>query len=141
MSIVDEAHVDPEQIRAWALRWRAAWEKHWAAGTLHEVLPLYSEDVVFRSFAHREADHGHAGVGAVFDTFQAGAVQVECRFGEPVVEGRRAVLEWWACWLEDGANLSMAGCSWLWFNADGLVAASRDYWNIFEGTSKPYEGW
>ena len=139
--MTDETPVDLEQTRVWARRWSAAWESNWAAGTLHEVLPLYADDVEFRTFAHREADVGHGAVGAVFDTFQAVATEVECRFGEPLVEGRRAVVEWWACWSEGDEGMSMAGCSSLWFNEAGLVQASSDYWNIVEGTSEPYEGW
>ncbi|MBC7462004.1 MAG: nuclear transport factor 2 family protein [Thermoleophilia bacterium] len=141
MNTVDENLMEDEQTRAWAQRWKAEWTVNWSAGTLHNVLPLYAVNAEFRSIAHREADIGHVAIGAVFDTFQAGATNVDCRFGEPLVEGRRAVLEWWASWIEDGEAMSMAGCSSLRFDSSGLVVSSREYWNISEGKSEPYEHW
>lgn len=140
MAIVD-GHPDPELTRAAAVRWKHAWESNWAAGTLRNVLPLYADDAVFRTYPHREADVGHDAIGVVFDTFESVATNVTCVFGEPLVEGAWAVVEWWASWTEDGAGMSMAGMSKVAFGADGLVIESRDYWNTAESITRPYEEW
>jgi hypothetical protein len=58
----------------------------------------------------------------------------ECRFGEPVVDGARAAVDWWAVLtLRDGSLQSLAGTSLLRFGADGLVVEQRDAWNEAEG--------
>ncbi len=53
----------------------------------------------------------------------------ECRFGEPVVDGDRAAVDWWAVVTsKDGSSQSLAGTSLLRFDADGLVVEQRDVW-------------
>jgi hypothetical protein len=141
MTSEHDIDVDPDRTREWALRWKAAWETNWASGTLRDVLPLYAEGAVFRTVPHRDADVGPEAIGNVFDTFQAAATDVVCRFGEPLVSGSRAVVEWWASWTEDGDPMSMAGISTIWFDEAGLVAESRDYWNVTAAKTEPYEGW
>jgi hypothetical protein len=57
-----------------------------------------------------------------------------CRFGEPVVDGRRAAVDWWAIvTLKDGSEEALAGTSLLRFDADGLVVEQRDAWGEAEG--------
>jgi len=54
----------------------------------------------------------------------------ESRFGEPVVDGRRAAVDWWAVVTsKDGSLQSLAGTSLLRFDDDGLVIEQRDAWN------------
>ena len=53
----------------------------------------------------------------------------ECRFGEPIVEGDRAAVDWWAAiTAPDDSVESIAGTSMLRFDADGLVVEQRDVW-------------
>lgn len=57
---------------------------------------------------------------------QAGA---ECRFGEPVVAGDRAAVDWWAViTFVDGTVETIAGTSLLRFDPEGLVIEQRDAW-------------
>jgi len=56
-------------------------------------------------------------------------VSAECRFGEPIVEGDRAAVDWWAAiTARDGSVESIAGTSLLRFGDDGLVVEQRDVW-------------
>ena len=66
---------------------------------------------------------------------------IECRFGAPVATGDRAAVEWWASYVEDGRELSLAGTTVLRFDADGLVVDHVDYWVEGGGRRRPFEGW
>ncbi len=58
----------------------------------------------------------------------------ECRFGEPIVDGERAAVDWWAVVTSrDGSSQSLAGTSLLRFDADGLVVEQRDAWAETDG--------
>ena len=50
-------------------------------------------------------------------------------------------MEWWASWIENGRPLTLAGSTFLRFDADGLVVDHRDYWNEVERREPPYAGW
>jgi hypothetical protein len=53
----------------------------------------------------------------------------ECRFGEPVVSGTRAAVDWWAAITSmDRSIETVAGTSLLRFDAAGLVVEQRDAW-------------
>ena len=56
-------------------------------------------------------------------------MNAECRFGEPIVAGERAAVDWWAeITSRDGSVETLAGTSLLRFHSDGLVAEQRDVW-------------
>jgi hypothetical protein len=58
----------------------------------------------------------------------------ECRFGEPVVDGDRAAVDWWAVVTsKDGSLQSLAGTSLLRFDAKGRVVEQRDAWADEDG--------
>jgi hypothetical protein len=58
----------------------------------------------------------------------------ECRFGEPVVDGSRAAVDWWAVITsQDGSLQSLAGTSLLQFDEYGQVVEQRDAWAESEG--------
>ncbi len=104
-------------------------------------MALYSEEVAYRALVFREPDMGLAGVRRYLEENFGVEEDVECRFGEPVVGGDRAAVEWWASWVEDGEPLTLAGSTFLRFNADGLVVDHRDYWNEVPRREPPFSGW
>ena len=58
----------------------------------------------------------------------------ECRFGDPLVDGDRAAVDWWAVVTSrDGSSQSLAGTSLLRFGGDGLVLEQRDAWGEADG--------
>src|SRR6185295_6148887 len=76
--------------KRWAERYQQAWENDDADA----AAALYAPDCVFRE-AHAENVH----------------------FGEPVEEGDRAAVEWWAVLVTpDGEAETIAGCSMLRFD-------------------------
>jgi hypothetical protein len=66
---------------------------------------------------------------------------IECRFGQPIVSGGRAAVEWWASWTEQGQELSYAGVTVLHFDDQGQVVEHRDYYNHIERREPPYPVW
>jgi hypothetical protein len=66
----------------------------------------------------------------------------DVRFGEPVEEGDRGAVEWWATLVTpEGEQLAIAGCSMLRFDDQGLVVESRDYWHMEPGRREPHASW
>jgi hypothetical protein len=56
-------------------------------------------------------------------------LSAECRFGEPVVDGDRAAVEWWgAITTRSGEVETIPGVSLLRFDDEGLVVEQRDVW-------------
>jgi hypothetical protein len=69
-------------------------------------------------------------VGAFAEESTVVAVQ----FGEPVVDGQRACVEYRAETLDrDGAPVTLAGAAFAHFDADGLLTEVRDYWHETAG--------
>jgi nuclear transport factor 2 (NTF2) superfamily protein len=124
-----------------ALRWADTWRRAWPARDTDAIAALYSESVSYRALAFREPDLGLAGVRGYLDRNFAVEQEIECWFGDPVVAGDRAAVEWWGSWVEDGTPLTLAGSTFLRFDADGLVVDHRDYWNEVEKREPPYTGW
>jgi hypothetical protein len=120
--------------RRWADRYRAAWD----AGDAEAAAALYEPDCVFRSAPFREPEPPLSYTTRVFPEARAEDV----RFGEPVEEGDRAAVEWWAMLiLPDGEEQALAGCSVLCFDEQGLVVEARDYWHLEPGRRQPPPGW
>jgi hypothetical protein len=62
--------------------------------------------------------------------------------GRPVVEGRRAVVEWWTQMDNDGTPVTLPGALILEFDESGLCRALREYYNLEVGRRMaPPEGW
>ena len=108
-----------------ARRWAETWERAWPAGDAEAVATLYSTRALFYSHPFRAHQSPEDYAKWAFSE-QAG---VECRFGEPIVAGDRAAVDWWAIVsARDGSVETLAGISLLRFDADGLVIEQRDAW-------------
>jgi len=128
-------------VEAAARRWAEVWARAWPAREVEPIASLYADDARYRALAFREPDRGLAGVRRYLAENFAVESEIECRFGEPVVGGNRAAVEWWASWVENGKPLTLAGVTVLRFDADGRVVDQRDYWNDQGGRERPYPGW
>jgi len=124
-----------------ARRWRDTWARAWPERDVEAIAALYADPVPYRALAFREADIGVAGVRRYLEREFGVEEEIECRFGDPVVGGDRAAIEWWASWVEEGRELTMAGVTLLRFDGEGQVVDHRDYWNEVPGREPPYDGW
>ncbi len=121
-----------------AARWRDIWERAWPAKETEAIAALYADGAVYRSHPLRApAASPRAYVEATF----AEEEQIECRFGEPIVAGERAAVEWWATFDENGRTVTLVGTTVLRFDADGLVLEHVDYWVQERGRAGLYAGW
>jgi SnoaL-like domain len=111
--------------RAAAERWRHVWARGWRSGESDEIVALYADGAHFQSHPFREpvvpADY-------IVPTL-AEEESAECAFGEPIVDGDRAAVEWSAeTRLKNGGTERLAGVSLLRFDKRGLVVEQRDFW-------------
>ena len=98
MSGSQRAHVE-----GWAERYRAAWEQadDDAAGA------LFTEDATYRSDPMQEPHRGRDAIRAYWRAVTAAQSEVSVAIGTPVVDGRRAVVEWWTQMNVDGAPVTL----------------------------------
>ena len=124
-----------------ARRWAAVWERAWAAKDIEAIAALYADDALYRALVFREPERGVDGVRDYLRRNFDVEDEIGCRFGKPVAAGDRAAVEWWASWVEDGEELTLAGVTILRFDGSGLVVDHRDYWNQVERREPPFSGW
>jgi hypothetical protein len=127
--------------RAAAARWAETWRRAWEALEVEPIAALYAAGAQLTTQPFRAVDEGREGVAAYVAGAFAEEAEVRAWFGRPLVDGDRVSVEWWAALLEDGAEVTLAGTSSLQFDADGLVVAQRDTWNMAPGRRAPPEGW
>ena len=124
--------------QAAARAWIDAWTRAWRALDAELLAPVYSEEAVHRSHPFREpASPLEYARWALAE--EEG--EPEVWMGEPFVVEDRAAVEWWAVVIENGAETSLAGTSWLRFDGDGHVLEQLDYWGTAPGRRTPWEGW
>jgi hypothetical protein len=111
--------------RAAAGRWRDVWDRGWREQRTDEILALYASGASLQSHPFREPVEPAEYIVPTFGEEES----AECWFGEPIVDGDRAAIEWSAeTQLKDGGGEKLAGVSLLRFDADGLVVEQRDFW-------------
>jgi ketosteroid isomerase-like protein len=119
--------------RRWADEWARGWREHDSA----RIAALYADGAVFRSAPFREPQDPKAYAEWAF----ADEDSVECRFGDPIVSGDRAAVEYWAVIESGGKRESLGGIAVLCFDDDGKVTRQIDYWQMQEGEHPPPERW
>jgi hypothetical protein len=108
-------------------RWRETWERCWRAHESEEIVALYAEGAYFQSHPFRDAQSPREYIEPTL----ADETSAQCEFGEPVVDGDRAAVEWSAeTKLRDGRAEKLAGVSLLRFDSAGLVVEQRDFWTL-----------
>lgn len=121
-----------------ARRWIDAWTRAWQALDAELLAPVYAPDAVHRSHPFREP-------GNPIDYARWALAEEEGEpevwMGEPIVAGDRAAIEWWACVVEHGKQVSLAGTSIVRFDRDGRAIEQMDYWGQAEGRTPPFDGW
>ena len=108
-----------------AERWRETGERCWRAHEAGEIVALYAEGAYFQSHPFRDPQAPRDYIEPTL----AAEESAECEFGEPIVDGDRAAVEWSAeIKLKDGGTEELAGVSLLRFDEAGLVIEQRDFW-------------
>ena len=122
-----------------ATRWGETWERSWTKGDTAAIAALYAPGAAYRSHPHHGPEQG--GAAAYVNRIFPGESAVECCFGEPIVMGMRAAVEWWASLVEEAREVTLSGTTILTFDSDGLVVDHVDYWVQSDGRVAPFIGW
>lgn len=121
-----------------ARAWIEAWQRGWPAEDVETITSRYVEGAVYSSHPFRSAETARSYLERAFGE----EALVEAWFGEPVVAGDRAAVEYWAVLrAPEGNELTIAGTAFLHFDADGLVTDHRDCWVQTDGRREPPTGW
>ncbi|WP_433331458.1 nuclear transport factor 2 family protein [Spirillospora sp. CA-294931] len=123
--------------RALAERFARVWEDAWPRGDVEALLPLYAEGCVHRSMPFRPPHEGREALAEYLRWSFADGAATDVRFGTPIVDGDRAVVEFRVFSVEKGGSTTLAGCAFVRFGPDGLVTEVRDYWHAVEGHREP----
>lgn len=123
--------------RAWVEGWTTGWREH----DVDRIVALYAGDAAHYSAPFREPKHGPEGVRDYVEWAFAEEEEVEPRFGEPVVAGDRAAVEWWTVIAYQGREQTLAGISVIRFGEQGRVLEQRDYWHMEDGRKQAMPGW
>jgi hypothetical protein len=124
-----------------ARRWAEVWKSAWEAKDTEAVVAIYHPNVIFSTQPFRDPYLRRAGVRGYVSQAFAEEAGPRVWVGEPIVDGSRAAIEWWAAVTENGIETTLAGTSVLRFDADGLVVEQRDTWNQADGRREPPDGW
>ena len=119
-----------------ARAWVDGWTRGWRAHDPDPIAALYDDDAVFRSHPLREPEDPRRYAEQAF----AEEDEVEFRFGEPLVAGDRAAIEYWAVIEAKGTVETLHGVAVLRFGSDGRVVEHRDYWAMGAGRQPPRWG-
>jgi catechol 2,3-dioxygenase-like lactoylglutathione lyase family enzyme len=113
-----------------ARHWATTWERAWRGHDAEALRPLYAAHRTHRAHPFRErTESAEAAVGYARWAF-ASERSADPWFGEPVVDGDRASVEWRAHLVgTDGTEETLIGCSLLRFDDDGLVVEQNDFWS------------
>ena len=103
-----------------ARRWADTWSRAWPQRDVEAIAALYADAAVYRSPAFAQPYSGLAGVRRYLGENLPVEENIECWFGEPIVSGDRAAVEWWGSWREQGQELTFAGVTVLRFDDQAM---------------------
>jgi uncharacterized protein (TIGR02246 family) len=124
--------VEPDQVE----RWIAAYAQAWRDKDADAVAALFTPDAIYQAHPTGASHQGREAIRAYWTRATATQRQLDLRFGEPIVAGNRAAVEWWAVMRDpdwgpqrDDDSVTLPGCLILRFAGGRLCAALREYWN------------
>jgi uncharacterized protein (TIGR02246 family) len=121
--------------------WIEAYGRAWRDGDDAAAADLFTEDGLYRSHPFREPHRGREAIRAYWRSATSAQQDLAVRFGEPIVAGNRAAVEWWATIREDGEEVTLPGILVLRFDAAGRCEELREAWHYEPGRREPPEGW
>lgn len=121
--------------------WIEAYGRAWRTKDADAVVALFTEDAVYRSHPFRPPHVGSEAIRAYWLGATGSQDELDLRFGEPVVSGNRAAVEWWVTMRDEGQEITLPGCLMLRFAADGRCEELRECWVVGQGRLGPPEGW
>jgi ketosteroid isomerase-like protein len=127
--------------QSWVRQWIEDYADAWRRGDAEAASSLFAEDAVYRSSPFRPPTVGGAAIRDYWSNATSTQEDLALRFGEPVVDGNRVAVEWWATMTDKGEHVTLPGCLLLRFRTDGRCEELREYWHLDGGRTDPPEGW
>lgn len=127
--------------KAAVTHWMEAYAKAWRARDPGAVVALFTDDAIYSSHPFRVPYRGRSGVLEYSKKAFGEDELQELRWGQPMVEGPKAAVEYWATMRENGEEVTLAGFNLLRFAPDGRCIELREYWAMDEGSRSPPPGW
>ncbi|MFN2490148.1 MAG: nuclear transport factor 2 family protein [Actinomycetota bacterium] len=122
-------------------RWARAYARAWEQADAGAIVGLFTPDASYRSLIFDEPHSGRDEIRAYWEQATATQNDVRVWMGDPLVDGPRVVLEWWAVMNEvDEGTITLPGCLLLEFDGD-RCARLNEYWHLEHAAVEPYEGW
>ena len=121
--------------------WIGAYGQAWREADDEAAADLFTDDAVYRSHPLREPHRGRDAIREYWRSATRTQEQIDLRFGEPIVVGKRAAVEWWATMREHGEDVTLPGILVLRFAPDGRCEELREAWHLEPGHRDPPAGW
>ena len=121
--------------------WLARYRRAWIERDADAASRLFTEDATYREQPFQAAFAGRAAIRDYWARVTASQTSVELRYGQPIVDGRRLAVEWWANLQADGAPITLAGEFLLLFADTGECRDLREFWVLTEDRVEPPAGW
>ena len=118
--------------------WAEAWRDGWQALDPEPIMARYAPDATHFTEPFRKPSRGASDIRAYVERVLGEEEDPNVWMGDPIVDGRRAAITWWASLREDGADATLAGTSIIQFDANGLVIAQWDTWNQVDERRDPH---
>jgi len=122
-------------------RWAQIWKDGWEQLSAEPIIALYAADALLSTEPFRQPYTGQRGVRDYVTRVFSEETDPRVEVSEPIIDGDRAAVSWWASLREEGVETTLAGTSVLHFNADGLVVQQWDTWNVVRERRDPPTGW
>ncbi len=127
--------VEPREA---ARLWAEAWKDGWEALDQEPIMARYASGAVHFTEPFREPSGDAGDVRAYVEQVLREEEDPRVWMAEPIVDGDRAAISWWASLREEGVDATLAGTSVLRFDADGLVVEQWDAWNQLDERREPH---
>ena len=118
--------------------WAEAWKDGWEALDPELIMARYAPTAIHFSEPFRDPSRDAGDIRAYVERVLVEEEDPRVWMGEPIVDGQRAAISWWASLREEGADATLAGTSVIRFDADGLVVEQWDTWNLLGERREPH---
>ena len=126
------------ETREAARLWTSAWKNGWESLDPEPIMARYAPMAVHFTEPFREPSRNADEVRAYVERVLGEEEDPRVWMGEPIVDGDRAAIPWWASMREEGTDATLAGTSVLRFDADGFVIEQWDTWNQLAERLEPH---
>lgn len=121
--------------------WLARYRRAWIERDSDAASRLFTEDATYREQPFEAPFVGRPAIRDYWARVTASQTSVELRYGQPLVDGNRLAVEWWANLQTSEGPLTLAGEFLLVFAESGECRELREYWVITQRRVDPPPGW